>query len=39
MAIFDWSTLKMPELYTRAADQKKLAAGAMHLIESREQNE
>jgi len=35
MAIFGWSTLKMPELYARAADQKRLAESAMHLIESR----
>jgi integrase len=35
MAIFGWSTLKMPELYTRSADQKKLADSAMHLLESK----
>jgi hypothetical protein len=39
MAIFDWSTLKMPELYMRTADQRRFAAGAMHLIEACEQNE
>jgi hypothetical protein len=39
MAVFGWSTLKMPELYTRAADQKKLADSAMHLLEAREQIE
>src|SRR5262249_45439705 len=39
MAVFGWSTLKMPELYTRAADQKRLAESAMHMLEAREQNE
>jgi integrase len=34
MAIFGWSTLKQAELYTRSADQKRLAAGGMHLIGS-----
>jgi integrase len=37
MAIFDWSSLKMAELYVRAADQRKLADDAMHLLETREQ--
>ncbi|SHG55110.1 tyrosine-type recombinase/integrase [Bradyrhizobium erythrophlei] len=32
MAIFGWSTLKQAELYTRSADQKRLAASGMHLI-------
>lgn len=32
MAIFGWDTLKMAEQYTRAADQKRLAEAAMHLL-------
>jgi len=37
MAIFGWSTLKMAEAYTRAANQQRLAEAAMHLLESSEQ--
>ncbi|HEX9071024.1 MAG TPA: tyrosine-type recombinase/integrase, partial [Pseudolabrys sp.] len=33
MSMFGWETLKEAERYTRAADQVKLAEGAMHLIE------
>jgi integrase len=33
MAIFGWDSMKQAELYTRAADQKRMAADAMHLIE------
>jgi integrase len=33
MAIFGWDSMKQAELYTRAADQKRLARDAMHLIE------
>ena len=36
MAIFGWDTLKMPELYTRGADQIRLAGAAMHLLVSEE---
>ena len=32
MAIFGWETLKQAEVYTRAADQLRLAEGAMHLL-------
>jgi integrase len=32
MAMFDWSTISQPEVYTRAADQKRLAGEAMGLI-------
>jgi integrase len=32
MSIFGWSTLKQAELYTRSADQKRLAANGMRLI-------
>lgn len=32
MAMFDWSTISQAEVYTRAADQKKLAGEAMFLI-------
>lgn len=33
MAIFGWDTMKQAEHYTRAADQKRLAGSAMHLLE------
>jgi integrase len=33
MAIFGWDSVKQAELYTRAADQKRMAGDAMHLIE------
>ncbi len=32
MAMFGWRTSKMAEHYTRRAEQKRLAGGAMHLI-------
>jgi hypothetical protein len=32
MAIFGWSSPKMAALYTRNADRKRLAAGAMHKL-------
>jgi integrase len=32
MAMFDWTTPSMAEVYTRAAEQKRLAGGAMFLI-------
>lgn len=32
MSIFGWSTIKQAELYTRSADQKRLAATGMRLI-------
>lgn len=35
MAIFGWSSSKMADLYTRGADQKRLAEDAMHMIEAR----
>jgi integrase len=38
MAIFGWTTLKMAEVYTRAADQRRLAESAMHMIDSAEQS-
>ena len=34
MAIFGWDTLTQAEVYTTAADQKRLAESSMHLIES-----
>jgi integrase len=37
MAMFGWRTLKMAEQYTRAADQQRLAASAMHMLDAREQ--
>ncbi len=33
MAMFGWRTSKMAEHYTRRAEQKRLAGGAMHLID------
>ena len=36
MAIFGWSTIAMAQRYTQAADQKRLADGSMHLIETAE---
>src|SRR5262249_10319151 len=38
MAIFGWDILKQAEVYTKAADQKRLAESSMHLIASQEQN-
>jgi integrase len=38
MAIFGWDTLKQAEIYTKAANQKRLAEDSMHLIEAQEQN-
>ena len=32
MAIYGWSTLQQAELYTKKADQKRLAGGAMAMI-------
>ena len=32
MAMFDWSTMSQAEIYTRAADQKRLAGEGMGLI-------
>jgi hypothetical protein len=32
MAMFDWTTVAMAEVYTRSADQKRLAGEAMFLI-------
>jgi len=32
MAIFGWRTIKQAEAYTRAADRKRLAGDAMHLL-------
>jgi integrase len=38
MAIFGWASLRMAELYTRGAEQKRLAESAMHMLEAEEQN-
>jgi hypothetical protein len=38
MAIFGWDSIKQAELYTRAAEQKRMAADAMHLIDVRDVN-
>jgi integrase len=35
MAIFGWDSLKQAEVYTRDADQIRLAENAMHMIEAR----
>jgi len=32
MSIFGWTTLQQAEVYTRAAEQKRLAGSAMHVI-------
>jgi integrase len=32
MAIFGWKTTQMAEIYTRQADRKRLARGAMHML-------
>jgi len=32
MSIFGWQTLKEAERYTKAADQKRIASGAMRLL-------
>jgi hypothetical protein len=36
MAIFGWDSIKQAEIYTRAAEQGRMAADAMHLIEARD---
>jgi integrase len=36
MAVFGWDSIRMAELYTRRADQQRLAEDAMHLIEPRD---
>jgi integrase len=38
MAIFGWDTLKQAEVYTRAANQKRLAENSMHLIEAEQKS-
>ena len=35
MAIFGWESINMAELYTRAADQERLAEGAMHMLDTK----
>jgi site-specific recombinase XerD len=35
-AIFGWSTLKQPELYTKAVEQKRVAAESMGLLSRRQ---
>ena len=32
MSIFGWRTLQEAQRYTKAVDQKRIAAGAMHLL-------
>jgi hypothetical protein len=32
MAIFDWATISQAEVYTKAADQKRMAGEAMGLL-------
>jgi integrase len=34
MAIFGWDSMRTAEIYTRAANQQRLAKSAMHLLES-----
>jgi len=38
MAIFGWRDLKMPERYTQAADQRRLAEASMHMLQAPEQS-
>ncbi|HWK38901.1 MAG TPA: tyrosine-type recombinase/integrase [Hyphomicrobium sp.] len=35
MALYGWKTLKEAERYTRAADQKRISGGAMHLTRAK----
>ena len=37
MAIYDWDSPKQAALYTRKANRKKLAGGAMHLLVARDE--
>jgi hypothetical protein len=40
MAIFGWTTLEQAELYTRAADQRRIAEASVHMIlPSQDENE
>lgn len=39
MAIFGWDTVKEAERYTKAANRRRLAGGAMHLLQPPEENE
>ena len=39
MAIFDWATISQAEVYTKAADQKRMAGEAMGLLIERSENE
>jgi integrase len=39
MAIFGWTDINQAELYTRKADQKKLARDSMHLLAKRDDGE
>ena len=36
MAMFGWRTIKQTEVYTRAAERKRLAGAAMHLLGTEE---
>lgn len=38
MAIFDWRTISQAEVYTRKADQKRLAGQSMHLLADQSAN-
>jgi hypothetical protein len=39
MAIFDWATTSQAEIYTKAADQKRMAGEAMGLLIERPEND
>jgi len=39
MAIFDWATISQAEVYTKAANQKRMAGEAMGLLVERAENE
>jgi integrase len=36
MAMFGWTDIKMAEVYTRAANQERLAEGAMYLLDTKD---
>jgi hypothetical protein len=39
MAIFDWETISQAEVYTKAANKKRMAGEAMGLLIERSENE
>ena len=39
MAMFDWTTISQAEVYTKAANRKRMAGDAMSLIEFADKKE